>query len=259
MSEEGKELSKVNSSKRSKKLSRALLFLYFLGLLGVLVTFIILKFYFSNFNGNLSTKHDVWGTFGDYVGGTLNPIFSFLSFIGLLITIVLQRKELAATQEEFTLTRENAEIQTEHFKLQAQKEDLHRMIKESSEKLDDLLTKEAQLELTNTADISSSNCDLSSEDQLAGTTKAKKIAFIVLHVSISDNLNFLYMYLLKLEEHLYSPKNSCGLSSGAFISFKDSSTPTETYFGASYNKLKEIKNTFSHDKFNDFRTRKTII
>lgn len=48
-------------------------------------------------------------------------------------------------------------------------------------------------------------------------------------------------------------------TSGAFISFKDSSIPTETYFGSSYERLKEIKRKYSKDNLNHFRTRKTII
>ncbi len=48
-------------------------------------------------------------------------------------------------------------------------------------------------------------------------------------------------------------------TSGAFISFKDSSVPTKTYFGDSYDRLKQIKINFSKDPLNHFRTRKTII
>lgn len=48
-------------------------------------------------------------------------------------------------------------------------------------------------------------------------------------------------------------------TSGAFISFKDSSIPTKTYFDKSYERLKEIKETYSKDPYNHFRTRKTII
>ncbi len=46
---------------------------------------------------------------------------------------------------------------------------------------------------------------------------------------------------------------------GAFISFKDSSIPTETYFQQNYEKLKRIKEAYAQDEFNHFRTRKTII
>lgn len=48
-------------------------------------------------------------------------------------------------------------------------------------------------------------------------------------------------------------------TSGAFISFKDSSVSTRTYFDASYNKLVEIKHKYSLDPYNHLRTRKTII
>ncbi|MFT6779234.1 MAG: hypothetical protein ACJAV1_003177 [Paraglaciecola sp.] len=48
-------------------------------------------------------------------------------------------------------------------------------------------------------------------------------------------------------------------TSGAFISFKDDSIPTETYFGKNYEKLKEIKQCYSQDGFNHLRKRKTII
>jgi hypothetical protein len=48
-------------------------------------------------------------------------------------------------------------------------------------------------------------------------------------------------------------------TSGAFISFKDSSIPTATYFDSSYERLKEIKKKYSKDSLNHFRTRKTII
>ena len=39
------------------------------------------------------------GTLGDFIGGTLNPILTFFTFIALLFTIVLQQKELHAANE----------------------------------------------------------------------------------------------------------------------------------------------------------------
>ncbi|PTX61681.1 berberine-like enzyme [Kordia periserrulae] len=48
-------------------------------------------------------------------------------------------------------------------------------------------------------------------------------------------------------------------TSGAFISFKDASIPTKTYFGDSYKDLINIKEKYSKDPLNHFRTRKTII
>jgi hypothetical protein len=46
---------------------------------------------------------------------------------------------------------------------------------------------------------------------------------------------------------------------GSFISFKDSSVPTSQYFLQSYDQLKAIKDKYSKDPDNRFRSRKTII
>lgn len=40
------------------------------------------------------------GPFGDFIGGTLNPLLTFLTFMGLLVTIVLQQTELRDTRTE---------------------------------------------------------------------------------------------------------------------------------------------------------------
>lgn len=46
---------------------------------------------------------------------------------------------------------------------------------------------------------------------------------------------------------------------GAFISFKDSSVRTQTYFAESYAALRDVKQNYSMDKYVLFRSRKTII
>lgn len=42
-----------------------------------------------------------FGTWGDFFGGVLNPILTFLTFMGLLITIILQQSELKEPRKEF--------------------------------------------------------------------------------------------------------------------------------------------------------------
>ncbi len=63
------------------------------------IGFYIYHFYFK-LSYSLSTEAGTWGTFGDYIGGLLNPIFAFASFMALLYTIKLQSEELKATREE---------------------------------------------------------------------------------------------------------------------------------------------------------------
>ncbi|UXS99744.1 putative phage abortive infection protein [Agrobacterium tumefaciens] len=59
-----------------------------------------------------SEKEVAYGTFGDFIGGTLNPVLTFLTFMGLLITIVLQQTELRDTREELAKSATALEAQS---------------------------------------------------------------------------------------------------------------------------------------------------
>lgn len=84
--EEDKDLKKIeNQIKLSIGLALILIF-------GVLIA------YFTNFHGTLHTDQDKWGTFGDFVGGTLNPVLATLAFYWLTSSIRLQIKELRDTR-----------------------------------------------------------------------------------------------------------------------------------------------------------------
>lgn len=48
----------------------------------------------------LSIGKSSFGEWGDFFGGVLNPILTFLTFMGLLLTIVLQNRELRETRVE---------------------------------------------------------------------------------------------------------------------------------------------------------------
>lgn len=49
---------------------------------------------------SISTDTADWGTFGDFVGGTLNPIVAFFALLWLMVSVGLQRDELKATRRE---------------------------------------------------------------------------------------------------------------------------------------------------------------
>lgn len=76
-----------------------------------------------------------WGAFGDFMGGTLNPIFAFLSFICLLMTIVLQNTELKETRKEFTRVANANEQQLSLISNQQQKDDTYKVIQKVTERL----------------------------------------------------------------------------------------------------------------------------
>lgn len=66
----------------------------------------------------LKDKGDVKrGTFGDMFG-SVNALFSGLALAGIILTILLQRKELKLQREELRDTRAEFEIQNETLKLQ---------------------------------------------------------------------------------------------------------------------------------------------
>ena len=68
--------------------------------------------YFYTFSGPFIAEHEKWGVFGDYIGGTLNPIFAFFGLIALLVTIVFQSRELRATKDELKRSVAATEHQT---------------------------------------------------------------------------------------------------------------------------------------------------
>jgi uncharacterized membrane protein len=104
----------------------------------VFVVTVVFLFYLLNFPGELSLDHQRWGTFGDFIGGTLNPILSFLALIALLLTIVLQNRELEATREELAQTRKAAQEQVEHFKNESKKADVYKTIQVLEDRLEKL-------------------------------------------------------------------------------------------------------------------------
>lgn len=65
--------------------------------------------YFLKFHGILSETQGDWGQFGDYLGGTLNPLLSFLSLIALVFTVSLQTQQL----ENSRLALDNSKAELE--------------------------------------------------------------------------------------------------------------------------------------------------
>lgn len=61
-----------------------------------------------------------WGQLGDYFGGTLNPLFGFVSVLALLITLIVQSKELRLSTRELrhssaALEGQNRAIERQSF------------------------------------------------------------------------------------------------------------------------------------------------
>ncbi len=91
--------------------------------------------YFMVFNQGLSQDQAVWGQFGDFFGGTLNPFFGFLTLIALLLTIVIQNKELHNSTDELRKSAEAAQKTTKHLEREAKRADLYRLIEKLAERI----------------------------------------------------------------------------------------------------------------------------
>lgn len=74
-------------------------------LAGFLIAVTVFFLYLNQFRGDFSSKQEVWGTFGDFIGGTLNPILSFFALIALLLTLVLQSNQLEISSKALDISR----------------------------------------------------------------------------------------------------------------------------------------------------------
>lgn len=85
--------------------------------IALVLIILVVSFYGWNFRGSsISDNVSNWGAFGDYVGGIVNPILAFFSFMALLITLDLQRKQLNKTEEQLELNREELKLTREELK-----------------------------------------------------------------------------------------------------------------------------------------------
>lgn len=87
----------------------------------LLAVVIFVGLYIAYFhNQPISTSTGTWGQLGDYFGGTLNPVFGFLSVMALLAALAVQRKELKLSTDELAkstaaLDAQNRAIEQQRF------------------------------------------------------------------------------------------------------------------------------------------------
>ena len=85
----------------------------FAALLATTLVVAVIGAYVWNFGADWAESQDKWGQFGDYFGGTLNPLFAMLAFLALLWSIALQASEFKQAihhlAEQTRLAREEAE------------------------------------------------------------------------------------------------------------------------------------------------------
>lgn len=108
-----------------EKNSSKLKFLNWILVVAILLFIGLLVIYYFNIFPLDATEKGTWGTFGDFIGGTLNPLFALFSLFAIIYTIKIQTKELELSREELEATRKELEgsriaqqEQSESLKLQ---------------------------------------------------------------------------------------------------------------------------------------------
>lgn len=130
----------------------------------------------------LTILTDKGGVFGDFFGGVLNPILTFLTFFGLIVTIVIQRQELKLARVEFEKTANALNIQaieTTFFNIL----DLHHKIVDNSKiDLKEIEEKNALKSMTNLAQgLIASNLKISNEKVFYGRNTFEAILNFITH------------------------------------------------------------------------------
>ena len=77
-----------------------------------------LYWFFLDNNQPLSLDSAIWGSFGDFFSGVMNPIIAFFAFYWLTRSVIMQRKELRATQDILVETEkaQRAQVVTQEKK-----------------------------------------------------------------------------------------------------------------------------------------------
>lgn len=81
--------------------------------------------YLLNFNEGLSNKTEVWGAFGDYIGGLLNPLFAIINIIILIyLTYLVNKIDANRLNQEFEIQKKIAIYGLKHDALKDFKNNL---------------------------------------------------------------------------------------------------------------------------------------
>ncbi len=82
-------------------------------LIAALAVAAVLGAYTINFHlSDISPKAEVWGQFGDYIGGTLNPILSFISLLLIVRSLGLQNESNKAFRDELYQSRKSEDLKS---------------------------------------------------------------------------------------------------------------------------------------------------
>ncbi len=85
--------------------------------IAIILILVVFVFYIIVFSDGLSNEQGHWGLFGDYFGGILNPILSFITIIVLVFTLRLGYQTLVISKEELEKATDMLKLAKEEIKL----------------------------------------------------------------------------------------------------------------------------------------------
>lgn len=95
--------------------------------------------YILAFGTTLSLKQEIWGQFGDYFGGLLNPLFALAAFLSALWSINVQQREARSAAKHLTEQTEIARKELEALGSERIKEEFLHVIRDIDQRLSDLM------------------------------------------------------------------------------------------------------------------------
>jgi hypothetical protein len=99
-----------------------------------LLAFVLLLFYGKQFSDSFSQKQDVWGQFGDFVGGVLNPFIAWVSMIIIAVTLRYTGKAIQVSAEAVEAARDQVNLAQEQFLLEVNEQKNRRSKEKQAER-----------------------------------------------------------------------------------------------------------------------------
>jgi hypothetical protein len=100
---------------------------------------IVCIIYILAFGTTRSADPAIWGQFGDYFGGVLNPLFALAAFLSALWSISLQQRESRAASKQLAAQTEIARKELETFSSERLGEEFLHVIRDIDQRLSALL------------------------------------------------------------------------------------------------------------------------
>lgn len=99
----------MGNGKNKKKIEKRLYSIFtkafiFIAIIFLIEILFVLGFLIFEKEHNPQSILDLLGPFGDFFGGMLNPILTFCTFMALLMTIILQQRELKLSREQVAIS-----------------------------------------------------------------------------------------------------------------------------------------------------------